>query len=157
MSGLISEEFRFITGLSPVANAFAATVYSDIIDMADYSRIAFVQFTGVGTTGTSTITVEASDNTSGSTVSAVPFYSRTITAGDTESVITARAAAGYTTTAGSNRIEIAEVREDVIGATGYHYVRAKYVEVAASAVLGGILVFGIPKTKASSVRASSID
>lgn len=157
MSGLLAEEYKLIMGLPPVADAFSGTVASDIIDMADFERIAFVQITGVGTTGTSTVTVEASDDVSASNVTAVAFYSRSITAGDVESVITARAATGYATVAGSNRIEIAEVREDVIGATGYHYVRAKYVEVANDPVLGGILVFGVPKSKTSTPRPSSID
>lgn len=157
MSGLLSEDLKFINGLPPVADAFAgATVYSDIIDMGDFSRLAFVQFVGTGATGTSTITVEACDDVSASNVIAIKFHSRSVTVADTEAAVVARAAAGYATVAGSNRIEIVSVREDVVGATGYQFVRVKFAEVVDSPVLGGILAFGVPKVKASSARPTSL-
>jgi hypothetical protein len=103
MSGLLLEGLKFIKGLAPVADAFAGTVVSDVVDMSDFNRIVFCQFTGVGTTGTSTITVEACDDIVPTTTSAVPFHSRSITGADTEAAVVARAAAGYTTVAGSAR------------------------------------------------------
>src|SRR5689334_1542615 len=98
--------------------------------MADFQRILFVVYGGVasGGTGASTFTVEACDDTSASNTTAVAFYSREIATTDTESAITARASTGYVGTAGSSKISLIEVREDVIGATGYHYVRLKAVE-----------------------------
>jgi hypothetical protein len=157
MSGLLLEGLKFIKGLAPVADAFAGTVVSDVVDMSDFNRIVFCQFTGVGTTGTSTITVEACDDIVPTTTSAVPFHSRSITGADTEAAVVARAAAGYTTVAGSARIELVEIREDALSALGYRYVRAKFVEVADDPVLGAILIFGDAKLKASTARTSSVD
>lgn len=136
----VSEVCKFITGLAPVADGFSATVYSDVIDLVNFAKAVFVVLTGVGTTGTSTLTVEACDDTTPSNVSAVPFYSRTYANSDVPGAVTSRAATGYTTTAGSNRIEVIEVDAEALLASGYRYVRLKAVESANDPVLGGILV-----------------
>ncbi len=62
MSGLLMERLHLIKGLDPVADAFAATVSSDVVDMSEFSRVLFVVHVGVGATGTSTFTVEACDD-----------------------------------------------------------------------------------------------
>lgn len=151
MSGLLMERLQPISGLNPVADAFAGTVASDVVDMSEFSRVVFLQFVGTGATGTSTITVEACDNTTPSNTTAIAFHSRSITSG-AESAFVARAAAGYTTTAGSNRIEVIEVREDAL-VSERRYVRAVFVEVADSPVLGGILILG--ERKAPDAAAES--
>lgn len=155
MSGLLMERLQFISGLDPVADAFAGTVSSDVVDMSEFNRIVFLQFVGVGTTGTSTITVEACDDIVPTNTSAVAFYSRSDHSG-AEGAFTARAVAGYTTTAGSARIEAIEVREDALAASGYRYVRARFVEVANDPVLGGILILGERKN-ADAAAPSAID
>jgi len=139
MSGLLIEELHFAKGLDPVADAFDGTVYSDVINMRDISRIVFAVYCGVGTTGTSTLTVQACDDVTPSNRSAIPFHYREIT-----------------TTAGSSRIVLVEVREDALSASGYGYVQLKAVESVNSPNLGGILVIGKSKTKTSSAKASAI-
>lgn len=155
MSGLLMERLQFITGLDPVADALAGTVASDVIDMSAFSRIVFLLHQGVGATGTSTLTVEACDDTTPSNTTAIPFHYRTDHVGD-EGAFAAAAAAGFNTTAGSGKIVAVEVREDALAATGYRYVRLRAVEVVDSPVLAGILVVGEKKV-ASAAAVSAID
>jgi hypothetical protein len=147
---------HYIKGLDPVANAFAGTVTSDIVSLANWSNCTFIVFCGVGATGTSTITVEACDDTSGTNTSAVPFTYREILTGDTPGTLTKATSSGFTTTAGSSRIVVVSIESQALAASGYKYVRLKAVEVVASAVLGGILVeLGGPRL-ASEPNASAI-
>jgi hypothetical protein len=139
-TSLMMERSQWEIGIAPVADAFAGTVYTDIISMAAHNRIRFIVFWGVGTTGTSTLTVEACDDVAGSNVSAVAFrYRRLSAAAAAPGTITAAASTGFTTTAGSAQIYEVEVCAADLLASGYSFVRLKCVEVAASARLGGIL------------------
>lgn len=139
MSALLMEQFHFVKGLDPVADAFAATVASDVINMEGWYKVLFVVHVGVGATGTSTFTVEACDDVTPSNTSAVAYQSRMILSGDTEGAITARATAGFVPTAGSSKILLFEVDASALAASGYGFVRLKAVEVVDSPVLGGIL------------------
>ncbi len=131
---------HFIKGIDPVADAFSGTVTSDIVDMANHQSAIFIVYKGVGTTGTSTITVEACDDVSGTNATAVSFYSKSITSNDVQGALTARAAAGFATTAGSSQIYVIQVATEQLAATGYQFVRLKAVEVVDSPVLGGIAI-----------------
>ena len=134
----IPTDLHFVKGLDPVADAFASTVYSDIIEVAGQG-IGFIIYKGVGTTGTSTITVEACDDISASNSTAVVFWYKRV--GTTDSGWTAATTAGFTTTAGSSDLYHIAVPADQIGETGYAYARLKAVEVANDPVLGGILAY----------------
>ncbi len=134
----IPTDLHFVKGLDPVADAFASTVYSDIIEVAGQG-IGFIIYKGVGTTGTSTITVEACDDISASNSTAVVFWYKRV--GTTDSGWTAATTAGFTTTAGSSDLYHIAVPADQIGETGYAYARLKAVESVDSAVLGGILAY----------------
>ncbi len=142
MGSLLMERLHLAKGLDPIADAFAGTVYSDVINCENLERVLFVIHVGVGATGTSTITVEACDDTVPSNTTAVTFRYREITTGDTEGAITAAAVAGFTTTAGSSKLVLVEVDTSVLGPTGKGYVRLKAVESVDDPVLGGILVIG---------------
>jgi len=131
---------HLVKGLDPVANAFAGTVYSDIVSMSNHNIVQFVIYKGVGATGTSTITVEACDNVSASNVAAVPFRYQKISTGDTAGADTAATTAGFATTAGSSQLYIITAEAEALAASGYEFIRLKAVEVVASAVLGGILI-----------------
>lgn len=132
-----------IKGLDPVADAFAgATVYSDVINCKNFESVEFIIYKGVGATGTSTVTVEACDDVVPTTTSAIAFYSQAITSGDTHGALTARAAAGFDTTAGSSQIYRIFVDVAALAASGYGFVRLKCAEVVDSPVLGGILAIG---------------
>lgn len=155
MSGLLMERLQFIKGIDPVADAFASTVSTDVVDMAEFSRIVFLRYDGVGATGTSTVTVEACDDIVPTNTSAIPFHYRVDHVGD-EGALAAAAAAGFATTAGSSKLVAVEVREDALAASGYRYVRAKFAEVVDSAVLGCVLILG-EKKAARAASLSAID
>lgn len=134
-------ETKLVQGLPPVADAFDSTVYSDITNIKNWSRVRFIRYAGVGATGTSTLTVEACDDAAGSNVSAVPFrYRETGVGTDVFGVLTDATSAGFTTTAGSNQIVEVWVDAEALVASGYGFVRLKAVEVTNSPVLGGILI-----------------
>jgi hypothetical protein len=152
----LSQTVHFVKGLDPVADAFAGTVYSDIVNMKAYSKATFLIYKGVGTTGTSTITVEASDDTSGSNVTAIPFRYKAITSGDTEGALTAATTTGFATTAGSSQLYVIEVDAEELGDTGYGYVRLKAAEVVDSPVLGGIAIMLHGARYAQDIPATAI-
>jgi hypothetical protein len=131
---------HYVKGLDPVADAFAGTVYSDVVNLKNWRVCTFLIHIGVGATGTSTFTVEACDDTVPTNVSAVPFVYREVTTGDTPGTLTKAAAAGFTSTAGSSKLIEISVESEALAASGYGYVRLKAVEVVDSAVLGGILI-----------------
>ena len=138
------EMLHFVKGLDPVADAFDGTVYSDVVDVQGEGAF-FLLYKGVGATGTSTLTVEACDDTSASNSSAVAFNYRTCTTGDTWGDSTAATTAGFTTSAGSSELYLVEVNADNLASSGYGYARLKAVEVANDPVLGGILagIYGL--------------
>lgn len=135
-----------VKGIDPVADAFSGTVATDVVSLENYHEVGFLIYKGVGTTGTSTITVEACDNFTPSNTTAVAFRYRACTSGDTWGAWTAATAAGFTTTAGSSQIYQVQVSADDLAATGYPNARLKAVEVVNDPVLGGIaILLGQPK------------
>lgn len=142
MSSML-EKMHFGNALPPVADALAGTIGSDIFNMKNFGRAIFVLQKGVGTTGTSTITVEACDDVSASNSTAVPFRYRNIVTGDTQAALTEVDSDGFATTAGSNHLVVVEVDAVELAKTGYGYVRLAAVEVANDPVLAGILFIGV--------------
>lgn len=141
MATLEFGEDHYVKGLDPVADAFDSTVYSDVVRLSNFHSVAFVIYKGVGATGTSTITVEACDDVVPTNTSAIPFYVQKYTGSDdVPGDVTAVAAAGFATTAGSSQIYVIRADAAHAGALGYGFVRLKAVEVVNSPVLGGILI-----------------
>lgn len=142
---LIAQEIRTVQCLAPVADAFAGTVYPEAIDMKNAAYIVFTINKGVGTTGTSTVSVVAGDTTSPLNETAIPFYYRRV-AGATSipGALTAAAAAGFTTTAGSAEHYEIHVSTKAMASTGYAYCSLKLVEVVDSPVVGSVtaVVYG---------------
>jgi hypothetical protein len=131
---------HFIKGLDPVADAFAGTVTSDVVDLSNHESAIFLIYKGAGATGTSTITVEACDDVTPTNATAIPFYSKSITSTDIQGAMTARAAAGFDTTAGASQLYAIQVDASQLAALGRSFVRLKAVEVVDSPVLGGIAI-----------------
>lgn len=156
MEYVLSERMHFVKGLDPVADAFSGTVTSDIVNMENFHAATFVIVKGVGTTGTSTVTVEACDDTSGTNTTAIPFKYRAITSGDTPGTLTTATTAGFTTTAGSSQRYLIHVTAEEMGDTGYGYLRLKMVEVANDPVLGGIEIILHEPRYAQNVMATAI-
>lgn len=156
MPSNLAQKVHFIKGLDAVADAFAGTVSSDIVNMKAYSGVTFIVHKGVGATGTSTITVEACDDVSASNTTAIPFRYKAITTGDTEGALTAATTTGFLTTAGSSQLYVIEVDAEELGDTGYGYVRLTATESVDSPVLGGILVLAHGPRFAQDVPATAI-
>lgn len=135
----MKEITHLVKGLDPVADAFSGTVSSDIISMKGHGLVEFIIYKGVGTTGTSTITVEACDDVSATNTTAIEFKYQAITTADTHGSITAATTAGFTTTAGSSQLYRIIVDASQLADTGYEFVRLTATEVVDSPVLGGIL------------------
>ena len=151
----IIEANHFVHGIAPVADAFAGTVNSDIIEVAG-EGILFLLYKGVGTTGTSTLTVDACDDVSASNTTAVQFWYRINTGTDVWGSWTEAAAAGFATTAGSSHMYQVWVPAAYVGAQGYAYARLTAVEVVDDPVLGGILAIVI-NTRFQAMPYSLID
>lgn len=133
------KNYHIVNALAPVADAFNGTVYTDIINMKEYGHVSFLIQTGAGALGTSTITVEACDDVSGTNSSAIPFVYQECTTGDTFAEKVKVAAAGFATTAGANKMYKVEVDADALGVSGYSYIRLKAVEVVNDPVTAGII------------------
>ncbi len=156
MSKVTFGERHLIKGLDAVADAFSGTVYSDVVNVAKFHGARFIRHQGVGTTGTSTLTIEACDDAAGNNPVAVPFYSQSYSGSDdVPGDVVARAAAGFTTVAGSSQLYVCEVPVDKLPA-GKSWVRLKCVEVANDPVLGGILIELYGPRYAAHVPATAI-
>lgn len=137
--GLLIERLQFVKGLDPIADAHNGAPGSDVIDMSAFSRLVFLLYRGVATGGTAapTYTVEACDDTTPSNTSAVAFnYRKSLGA------VAAATTTGFQATAGSSAIDVIEVREDAVAATGYRYIRVKIAETVNDPVVACIVVLG---------------
>lgn len=155
-TGLSMASSHCEVGINAVADAFAGTVYTDIVSMKHHNRVKFLVHWGVGATGTSTFTVEASDDVSASNVSAVAFHYRITVATAAPGAITAATSSGFLSTAGSNQIIEIEVPAENLAASGYSYVRLKAVEGTASARLGGVIIQMLEPAYPAAVQGSSV-
>jgi len=149
------EDFHFVKGLDPVADALSGTVRSDVVSMKISQRTYFIIHKGVGTTGTSTITVNACDNFTPSNRTAIPFRYRAITTGDTEGAVMQATAAGFDLTAGSSQVYVVEV-DDRDLPEGYPNVELTAVEVVNDPVLAGIMIMQCDLKYASKLNATAI-
>lgn len=143
-------------GLPPVANAFASTVRSDVFNMKNYNGCTFLLIKGVGTSGTTVVTVNACDDATPSNRTAIVFRYRLNTTSDTWGAVTTATTSGFTTTAGSNHIYEIIVDAAEIAKAGYGYVELNCVEATASAVLGGILWIGHETFQPQNIPATAI-
>jgi len=155
-TGLITQRSHLEVGIAAVADAFSGTVHSDVFSMKNHNRGLFIVHWGVGTTGTTLITVEACDDVTPSNVSAIAFYYRVTVAGAAPGAITAAAAAGFTTTAGSNQVIEIEFPAENLNASGYSYVRLTAVEQTNDPLLGGVLFQALEPRFPSAVQASIV-
>ncbi|MCP4567973.1 MAG: hypothetical protein GY841_10375 [FCB group bacterium] len=134
------ENFHVVPVLYPVADAFDGTVNTDIVKCAG-EGVLFEITKGVGTTGTSTITIDACDDVTPSNTTAVAFMYRASTTPDTWGAWTQATAAGFATTAGSNQMYQMYVEGGELASEGYGYARLTAVEVANDPVLGGVTAY----------------
>lgn len=137
---MLSEIIRFIKALNPGADAFAGTKNTDIVNMGFAEKMTWLVYTDGGTTGKTTITVEACDDVTPSNTSAVAFRYRKSTAGVTDAVgaLTAATTAGFDTTPAETNIYEIEVSASALP-VGYPFVRLHMVEAADDPVNGCVI------------------
>ncbi len=149
--------YHVVNALTPVANAFAATVSTAPINMKNWEHCSFIISCGAGAVGTATITVEACSDTTPTATVAIPFYYQECVSGDTfGAIIKTPDAAGFATAAAANKIYKVEVDDQMLAGTGYGYVRVKSVEVVAGAIAGGIVAVLTEGRFESEIMSSAI-
>jgi hypothetical protein len=135
----VLERLHWVPVLYPVADGFAGTVNTDIVNCESASGLLFQITKGVGATGTTTITAQGCDTVVPGTATAIACQYRISTTPDTWGAWTqATAAAGFATTAGSNQMYQVFVRGADIAALGFGYGRLNMVELVNNPVLGGV-------------------
>ena len=146
MMNTMLDNIHAVKGIDPVADFNDTTQSTAVVNMSGFNNVLFVYYKGVGTTGTSTLTVEACDDIVPTNTTAVPFFYKKVTSTDVETALTKATSTGFTTTAGSSQLYLVEVRGGDLASTGYNYVRLKCTEVVNSPVLGGIaILMGCPR------------
>ena len=131
-------ETHVMSGIIPVADAFAGTVATDILENQG-EGILFIRYDGAGAVGTSVVTVLACDDTTPSNTTAVPFKYRVSTTPDTWGAWTDVANTGFTTTAGATQLYQIWAAAEAQAATGYAYVKAVFTESANDPVTGCVV------------------
>ena len=132
---MILTEMNFVSvALAPDADALSGTKSTDIYNTKLYNHVTFVLMRGVGVTGTTVITVEECTDNAGAGATAIAFKSREgAETGVALGALTARAAAGYTTAAGSSKIDVIEIDAADLS-DGSSFVRLTLVEGVDSPV-----------------------
>jgi len=124
-----SEQNKVVSGVIPVADAFATSATTDVINMENYNKCTFIIYTGATTTADGVVTVNAG-NANDSCATAIAFKYRTQVAktdattqgGDVPSALTAATSAGFAMTASKvGGIYIIEVDSAVVAAAGTNF------------------------------------
>lgn len=140
-------DHHIVSGLYPVADAFATSATTDYVSLENYRKVTFVIHTGDATAGTAngTVTVQAATASDGTGATAIPFRYRaqaSSTTVDTWGALTSVAATGFSMTAADNYLYIVEVdAADVAsGLAGGDFVALKVTEVTNDPIVAGILI-----------------
>jgi hypothetical protein len=160
---MLSQIAHFVTGVDPVADLFGsgtATNYSDVVSVKQAHAVHFLVWTGVGSTGTATLTVQACDDTTPSNRTAIAFrYRKNIdtASSDVFGAMTTATTAGFNTTAAvAGQMYLIEVDADLLAPSGYSYCQLKMVEVVNDPVLGGVLIILAPLAYERAITATQV-
>ena len=137
--------FHLVNALPPVADVFATSSDSDIIDAGMGDGVLFVIYSGaVSGAAVNTVTVEASSTITATAVTTVPFVYRACVATDVWGAWTAAAVAGFSANNPvANSMWQIYVDSAEIAEAGYRYVRLSTDETGNFTVLGGVLAMVI--------------
>lgn len=137
---------HIVSGLYPVADAFATSMTTDFISLANYRKITFLIHTGTATGGTAngTVTLLASAVAAGSSTTALAFKYRlcaSSTSVDTWGALTDATSSGFSMTAGSNYLYEVEILAEEIEAqaAGKYFVALKVTESSNDPVVAGVI------------------
>jgi hypothetical protein len=161
MIGKFAQNNKVINCLPPNADAFATAGNGDVIRADNCDSILFLVMTGASVTTTPTITVEACDDVTPTTTTAVPFTVSSVVSGDTnDSPVDTTAAGKILTTDTANQYYIVEVDPADIEAANSHagnrYVRCVVTENEDVAQLGCIVGIRVGEHFAQAVLPTAI-
>ena len=136
-----------VSGLYPVADAFATAMTTDYVSTKDYRKVTFLLHTGNATGGTAdgVVTVLAASAAAGTSAAGVAFKYRVCassTTVDTWGALTDATASGFSMTAGDNLLYEIEVdAADVEGADPDNpWLALKVTEVTDDPVVAGCII-----------------
>lgn len=138
---------HIVSGLYPVADAFASAMTTDYVSLANYRRATWIIHTGNSTSDTSdgVVTVLAASSAAGAGAGAVAFKYRVCassTTVDTWGALTDAASTGFSMTAGDNYLYIVTVTAEDVEAVdaGNPFVALKVTEVTNDPIVAGVLI-----------------
>jgi len=137
----IFDAIHIIGGLAPNADAFAGTKYTDVFEV-NGEGAGFVIWMGTNDDNAySAVTVNACDNTTPTTESAVAFRYTACTTLDSVGEWTEATTTGFNTSGTSDNIYQVFVPAAEFASVGYKYCRLKMVEADDHPVDGVVLAF----------------
>jgi len=134
-------KLHFIGGIAPDADFASGTVTTDIFECLGDGAAFFIWYGTNASSGASTLTIEACDDTTPSNSTAVAFYYRNSTTFDTWGSWTAATTAGITVGGSADSAWWVWVDASELAAEGYGYVRAKLVESTNQEADGTVAAF----------------
>ena len=140
------ERLHIIGGLAPNADAFSSTVYTDVFNVLGAGAGFLVWYGTNASSGASTMTVVACDDTTPTNSTAVVFMYRYATTFDTWSDWAWATAAGITVGGSADSMWEIFVPASEFAEEGYGYCRAAFVESTAQAADGVVLAFVVDPT-----------
>src|SRR5262245_31753644 len=124
---------HLVKGLDPVANAFAGTRYSAVVNLKYYGTADFIVYQGVGATGTGRVTIEACKDVAASEVADTSFAYLRVSPGDNHS--TPVQALALTTAPGASQVHVFRIAAGMLP-PGWTYARLKWVEQVVGPIEG---------------------
>ena len=138
----VLEQFHWTSGLVPEADCFDGGASTDIVECRSAEGVLAIIFEGDSTGGTTTgtVTVDACDDVTPSTTTAIPFYYRSCTTFDTWGAWTAATATGFVMPTGDNQMHQLWIPASNLAEAGYGYVRVTVAETVNDPVDACILL-----------------
>ena len=138
----ILDQLHWTSGLVPAADCFAGGASSDIVECRSAEGVLAIIFEGDSTGGTTTgtVTVDACDDVTPTTTTAIAFYYRSSTTFDTWGAWTAATATGFVMPTGDNQMHQVYVPAAELAEEGYGYVRLTVAETVNDPVVAAVLI-----------------
>lgn len=153
---MLSESHKIVNILSPQADRFAGTQTGVYVSLENHNLATFILSHKGGTTGKSTLTIQAASSNAGAGATAIPFSYRRKTTGasDTYGAISAATAAGIDTVPTEDTIIELFVKSSDLP-DGKPFVTVKAVEAVDDPV-GGSVVAILGQSRFKGVDSPSV-
>ena len=134
-----TEHVHIIGGLAPDADRFTGTQNTDVFEVQGEGAWFLIWYGTNASSGASTLTIEACDDTTPNNTTAVAFMYRVSTTFDTWGDWTQATTAGITVGGSADSMWEIFVPASELASAGYAYVQADLVETTAQAADGMVL------------------